>query len=620
MSTQAALKKTTTEAAESLHFFNPSHWRAFDGIREGVLARAGIMVLTGPMGSGKSLIMRLVSEELESELTCVFLRFSDVNFKDFIHLLDKSLLCSAHHPEAPNKAEALKAYLRSAARRGNSVVVMIDDAQNMTDEVLTMLPRLSRIETLQGGLPVGLQFVLAGSRAFQVRLSEPRWEKLRREVSQVFQLRFYSRKELTVFIKQRTEALARRVDPPITRDAIDRIGDYTAGSPRLTSMILGHTMLFASEKGVAINSRMVDEAAQALMIDQKRDAFEEEEKSLTQSLGPHAVDDDWNEEEPETLIVGPQAMRQPQPIGRMVRKAFEMVCDIALRRNRDAVTSVNTEDQSATKRNPARRGPRRVRTVRVVDRSREKRWLKRGLAAVAVIAAVVFLAPVAMDAFSNARARVERAVAESIALAERQRAQGAAAPKPEESPTNFGVTDVPRRPQLPSVGSDAPPAPDRVEVLGRAEGALASVESKGRELIKDLAAPESVRNAAEVALGYVASAREKVSETRRNEELLKAGPEAVMAHRTAEAARLVSEGESHYAAERLTAPAGQNAYAAFREALLLDPGNAAALAGVTRIRDHYVALAQDARNRGNFPMAAEIYDKVVAIEKLEPLE
>jgi len=266
-------------------YFNTSHWHAVDGMLEGVRERAGMMLLTGPTGSGKTMIMRAISEGLPEEAPALFLQYASLNFREFINFLHTSLRVGDEVLDAPNKAVALREFLYVQAKRGETGVVFIDEAHNLEPDVLKMLPKLARFDTLEDGRVVGLQFVMIASEDLREIMADPEYDEVRAKIAIDHTLRFFTRSELEQFLKKRLAPIARMTDEPITADGIEEMGRFTGGSPRLIGMICSHTMLFAAENpGRSIDAKMVQEAADALMLSPVENPFateEDEGKAVT---------------------------------------------------------------------------------------------------------------------------------------------------------------------------------------------------------------------------------------------------------------------------------------------------------------------------------------------------
>ena len=292
MSVAARFEANASEDLSSPFYFNASHWRAMDGVVEGVKSREGIMVLTGPTGSGKTMLMRAISDNLGEGAVPLFLQYASLNFREFVNFLHNSLKVGDEVLDASNKAIALRKFLYSQAERRETAVVFIDEAQNLEPDVLRMLPKLACFDQLEDGTNVGLQFMLTGGSELRELLGDSDFEEVKGAVAREYELRFFTRDELKYFLEKRLAPLARLTPEPITDTAIEAVGKYTGGSPRLIGMICSHAMLFAAENpGRSIDEAMIEEAAEALMIEPVENPFPDEDDGATEFSGPFSSAD-----------------------------------------------------------------------------------------------------------------------------------------------------------------------------------------------------------------------------------------------------------------------------------------------------------------------------------------
>jgi len=159
--------------------------------------------------------------------------------------------------------------------------------QNVEPDVLRMLPKLACFDQLENGTNVGLQFMLTGGSELRELLNDDDFEEVREAIARRYELRFFTREELKYFLEKRLAPLARLTPEPITEEAINTVGKFTGGSPRLMGMICSHAMLFAAENpGRSIDEAMIEEAAEALMIEPIENPFAHEDDRDAELSGP----------------------------------------------------------------------------------------------------------------------------------------------------------------------------------------------------------------------------------------------------------------------------------------------------------------------------------------------
>ncbi len=331
MSVAARFEANALEDLSSPFYFNASHWRAMDGVVEGVQQREGISILTGPTGCGKTMLMRAISENLGNTVIPLFLQYAGLNFREFVNFLHNSLHVAEEIQDASNKAIGLRQFLYAQAERGETSIIFIDEAQNLDPDVLRMLPKLACFDQLEDGTNVGLQFMLTGGSELSELLEDSSFTEVRDAIARRYELRFFTRDELKHFLKKRLAPLEKITPEPITGHAINAVAKYTGGSPRLIGMICSHAMLFAAENpGRSIDESMIEEAAEALMIEPATNPFPDDDMSADftgpfSSADLHGGDDRRNRmphqpeaghEEDEVLSAMNRLEAQPQGAGR----------------------------------------------------------------------------------------------------------------------------------------------------------------------------------------------------------------------------------------------------------------------------------------------------------------
>lgn len=588
MSTGSNRDRQMIGGEASPFYFSAAHWRAIDGVVQAVKARRGLIAVTGPTGCGKTTTMRMIEEQFGDSVATVFVNYANLNFREFVNHLHTSLRVIAEVDGARNNAEALRDFLFLQSGREEISAVFIDEAQNLPVEVLRMLPKLSRLGTAENGVPVGAQFILFGDETLEQRLDDPETEAVGRATADRFRLRYFTRSEINPFLTRRLAPIARLSDEPITPEAVDRVALYTGGSPRLLGMICAHAMLFAAENpGRSITASMIDEAAEALMMEPKEDAFAREIEQ--EETGPHGSDagadvppdlsaageddDDGYDGDDDLWEEG---RRTPEPEQRSTR-------DRAMRWLRD-----HTPATAAPPAN-GRRSARNRRKVRTRTRGALRQTLRT--------AAIVLVSLGLGAALYVGQGHIRHAVATMGTAA------GTAIDGARETAQDVGEAAQEAGDRLGASMEIEAEMPTRIAspVANVARGALDLVDGALDRVAE--VSPKELRGAVDAASGALAEARSGIERHRAD------------APRIDE---LLSQASAHFDAERYTEPRGNNAYDAWRRVLDVAPDNAEALEGITRLKDVYVRLADAAREKQKWDQANRFFAKAVAVSKLRP--
>ena len=221
-------------------FFSRRHRQAFEHILFGVSERKGFIQLTGEVGAGKSTICRKVLEELrEGYATALILNPVMTPIQ-----LMRSILRELHLDDTGNDrvrlVERLNEFLLDRAHAGVVVVLFIDEAQDMSEELLEQVRLLSNLETDQHKL---LQIVLIGQPELRDRLERTELRQLRQRITVRYHLGPIDRQETVAYIQHRLLIAGSNGRPTFSRPAYRAIHRYARGVPRLINAVCDKTLL-----------------------------------------------------------------------------------------------------------------------------------------------------------------------------------------------------------------------------------------------------------------------------------------------------------------------------------------------------------------------------------------
>jgi general secretion pathway protein A len=228
-------------------FFSRQHREAFEHIVFGVDQRKGFIQITGEVGTGKTTLCRAVLERLgDGYRTAVILN----PVMTGIQLL-RSILREFGLDDRGNDrvrlVERLNTFLLERAHAGDDVVLFIDEAQDMSDDLLEQVRLLSNLETDDRKL---LQIVLIGQPELRARLDRKGLRQLRQRITVRYHLGPIARDETEAYIAHRLQVAGSNGRPAFSRSAIGAIHRASKGVPRLINAICDKTMLAGYVDGV----------------------------------------------------------------------------------------------------------------------------------------------------------------------------------------------------------------------------------------------------------------------------------------------------------------------------------------------------------------------------------
>jgi general secretion pathway protein A len=227
-------------------------------------AGGGFVLLTGDIGTGKTTVCRCFLEQIPEGCHVAYI----FNPKLTVTELLQSVCEEFHIPVPPadggvvtvkNYIDALNAFLLQSHAAGQSSVLIIDEAQNLSADVLEQLRLLTNLETSERKL---LQIVLIGQPELRTMLARPELEQLAQRVIARFHLDALSEPESIQYIEHRLAVAGHIGQLPFDAAALKRIHRLSRGVPRRINLLAGRALLGAWATGQhQVNRAVVDKAA-----------------------------------------------------------------------------------------------------------------------------------------------------------------------------------------------------------------------------------------------------------------------------------------------------------------------------------------------------------------------
>ncbi len=225
-------------------FASEKHKGALTALYYGVLGHKGFVVMTGEVGTGKTLLVRTLLQMIKNQnMACSYVFNSNLDPTDFLRLVafDFGLPCTGK-----SKGELLvelNNYLIACHQKKITAVLVIDEAHHLSAEVLEEIRLLMNVETAKEKL---LQILLAGQPELDVKLDSFGLRQLKQRIAVRCQLEALNQTEVMEYIQSRLQSAgcdrssAAKLFP---RDAVVRIHRYTGGIPRLINLVCENALL-----------------------------------------------------------------------------------------------------------------------------------------------------------------------------------------------------------------------------------------------------------------------------------------------------------------------------------------------------------------------------------------
>ncbi|WP_426144437.1 AAA family ATPase [Polaromonas sp. DSR2-3-2] len=225
----------------------------------------GFVLLTGDIGTGKTTICRCFMEQIPAGCHVAYIFNPKLTVTELLqsvcqefHITTAAAAASGP-PTLKDYIDALNAFLLQSHAAGQSSVLIIDEAQNLTLDVLEQLRLLTNLETSERKL---LQIVLIGQPELRALLARPEMEQLAQRVIARFHLDALTEVESAQYIAHRLAVAGFTGPLPFDAQALRRIHRLARGVPRRINLLCGRALLGAWANGLfRVNRQVIDKAA-----------------------------------------------------------------------------------------------------------------------------------------------------------------------------------------------------------------------------------------------------------------------------------------------------------------------------------------------------------------------
>ncbi len=216
-------------------YFAPHHQEAFDHLMYGITQRKGFIELTGEVGSGKTTLCRALLSSLGSEVKTALILNPSLTETQLLRAMLNDFGLEPSGRDRLAYIECLNDFLLEHYHEGINVALLIDEAQDLTPQVMEQVRLLSNLETDQHKL---IQIVLCGQPELKKRLNRPDLRQLRQRITVRYNLPPLTIKETDHYINHRLRVAGPNARVKFSYGAVKAVDRYANGCPRLMSQIM----------------------------------------------------------------------------------------------------------------------------------------------------------------------------------------------------------------------------------------------------------------------------------------------------------------------------------------------------------------------------------------------
>jgi general secretion pathway protein A len=242
---------------------------AFSGLMYGIQTKKGILTLTGEVGTGKTTLVNRLLDWLNTERAkTAFLFNSRLNSNQLLDFVLSEFEISCESTSKSRQLMKLNEWLLEQFRAGQTAVLIIDEAQNLTFPVLEEIRLLTNLETASEKL---IQIVLSGQPELEERLKLPQLRQLRQRMAVRCKTAPLTKEETHAYVLERLRiaGASPTAEPIFSPQAIDAMHLYSLGVPRVINLLCEHSLINAYvEHERPISAKIVEDVAREFQLDE----------------------------------------------------------------------------------------------------------------------------------------------------------------------------------------------------------------------------------------------------------------------------------------------------------------------------------------------------------------
>ncbi len=223
-------------------FLSKSHEETMANLNYAIYQGEGFVEITGEVGTGKTTLCRAFLEKIENEAEAAYIFNPKLDSIQLLKAINDEFGISSNKNTIKDLIDTLNIFLMRKKALGKNVVLIIDEAQNLSNEVLEQLRLLSNLETNQSKL---LQIIMVGQPELKDMLDSHELRQLGQRINVSSHLLPLTAKETIEYVQHRIHIASRKPGTKFARLAFYFIYKFSRGIPRLINIVCDRSLLTA---------------------------------------------------------------------------------------------------------------------------------------------------------------------------------------------------------------------------------------------------------------------------------------------------------------------------------------------------------------------------------------
>ena len=229
-------------------YYSQVHKEALAHLKYGIDERKGFILLTGEVGAGKTTMCRLLLTTLPENVKTALILNPSLSDIELLQSINQEFGINSSHASKKALIDELNSFLLDVRSKGENAVLIIDESQNLSPDVLEQIRMLSNLETEKEKL---LQIVLIGQPELKTMLSTPSLRQISDRITVRYHMGLLSKSDTRDYIKHRLIVSGSHGEIKFTRCAINKIFGFSGGLPRRINSACERALLTAFTKGTS---------------------------------------------------------------------------------------------------------------------------------------------------------------------------------------------------------------------------------------------------------------------------------------------------------------------------------------------------------------------------------
>ena len=238
------------------------HENTYVHLEYAILQNKGFVVVTGEIGSGKTTLLNYLLNQISGNLQVGLVNNTNILPSEFLKIICKEFELD---PRTSDKAELIdifSGFLIEQFAAGERVVLIIDEAQNLTNDTMEEIRMLSNIETEKHHL---IQIILVGQPELRFKLQQSNLKQFAQRVTVHCHLKGLEKDEVKEYVEHRLEVGGSERIDIFDPETIEKISDYSLGIPRLIDILCDSALVYKIADGLeTISTAILDNVYEEL--------------------------------------------------------------------------------------------------------------------------------------------------------------------------------------------------------------------------------------------------------------------------------------------------------------------------------------------------------------------